>query len=818
MQPTPTTQLDKLSGIVERVTFHSDETGWSVLKVKPFGAPNTLETVTVHQAKVFAGASMDFFGEWSEHPKFGRQFKALNIVEQKPASSAALEKYLGSGLIKGVGPKTAKKIVKHFGKRTLEVFENTIDDLLSVPTIAQKKLESIKTSWEEHKSIRDVMIFLQGHGVSTLFAVKIFKQYGNNAISTVQENPYKLSRDIYGIGFFSADKIALSIGIPRDGAARISAGIKHILDSAREDGHCYLLKEQVIDGVNTLLELSNEKIISEIIIEMIARNEIKKRVINILEQNIVNNECFYAPSLFFDEINSVKKIKQLQQSRHNVSTDLVTKLVNNYCQKESITLSDEQIKSVIQIPQYGVSVLTGGPGCGKTTTTKVLVKTLKALGKNIALAAPTGRAAKRMSEVIGTEAKTLHRMLEWNPTSGGFKKNDTNHLPNDFVIIDEASMLDISLISSLLKALSPNCQLLLIGDPDQLPSVGAGQVLKDILDSKVVPTFHLNKIFRQAAKSKIIQFAHELNRGETPNIPSPISNAKFWSDGTDCFFIDSEEATKEQLKFISKVKHFLGNNIDGRNDIENEEPFSIPEKFKHVDLEKIILATTPINELKAVLKKIPPHSTLHYGHGAVETILRLYSKTIHEKFSNDIEIQILSPQIRGSLGTANLNKTIQEKVNPYSPNKSQLMLGDKIFRVGDRVIQIRNNYDLLTFNGDIGQIIHLDIEEQTCTVKFNDDHRCVEYKRENLNELNLAYAITVHKSQGSEFGAVIIPVTSQHFKMLFRNIIYTGLTRAKKVAIFVGSRKAMAMAIRTVDSKSRQTTLKILLQESGTFQ
>jgi exodeoxyribonuclease V alpha subunit len=376
-------------------------------------------------------------------------------------------------------------------------------------------------------------------------------------------------------------------------------------------------------------------------------------------------------------------------------------------------------------------------------------------------------------------------------------------------------MLDINLTASLLKALAPNCQLLLIGDPDQLPSVGAGSVLNDLLKSSKVPTFNLTKIFRQAAKSNIIKYAHEINRGSTPKIPSPIKDSSIWNDGTDCFFIDSEEATKEQIRFISKVKKAIGTIEKEIEDPNIEYCLNIPNKFRHVNIEKVAQASNQMEELKAVLKSVHPHSTLHFGHSALETIVRLYSKTIKEKFGTNTEVQILSPQIRGSLGTANLNRTIQQAVNPPAAHKAQIAFGDKLFRINVRVIQTRNNYDLLTFNGDIGVITNINSEDQACTLYFKEDDRYVEYKRENIGELMLAYAITIHKSQGSEFGAVIIPVTTQHFKMLFRNLIYTGLTRAKKAMIFVGNRKALAMAINTIDNRERQTFLKELLDNSN---
>lgn len=833
---------EKLAGIVERVTFHSAETGWSILKVSPYNTPKAMVTVVIHQAKVFAGASMDFYGGWVTHPKFGEQFKAERAIEKKPASSAALEKYLGSGLIKGVGPKTAKKIVKHFGDRTLEVFESKIEELLNVPTIANKKLVQIKNSWDEHKSIRDVMMFLQSHGVSTLFAVKVFKAYGNEAIKIVSENPYRLARDIYGIGFFSADAIALKMGFDRDGVPRVQSGIKHVLDQSRDDGHCYLTSDQILSKTGELLQLQNDELVLNSLNTLFEENEIKKRAIT---EDGRSFECFYAKTLYWDERYVAKKSIELLGGFICTDDTRIDDWISKYCQQNDITLSDEQSESVSTIVRRPFSILTGGPGCGKTTTTKVLVKLLQAMRKRITLAAPTGRAAQRMSEVIGMEAKTIHRLLEFGPQKGGFKKGEDDKLVTDFLIIDECSMLDINLAASLLKAIGNTTQVLLIGDPDQLPSVGAGAVLHDMLDSGRIPHFRLTQIFRQAQASSIIKFAHQINKGETPQILSPMAVKDLWAKDIDCMFIDSEEVTREQASFIMRSKQVISkaidyqemhyvqvdnklvgkiHEVDGHVEIDhlfcpdiddeniNAPIFNIPRKFSHVDLAKLANSKNEIEELKSVLKKVHPWSSLNYGLTALETIRRIYTKTIKEKLGVNCEIQILTPQVRGTLGTANLNTTIQETVNPQRPGSVQVRIGDRILREGDRIIQTRNNYDLNVFNGDIGVITSIDAEDYSCLINFGGNDKMVTYQKEDLTEISLAYAITIHKSQGSEFEAVIIPVTTQHYKMLFRNLIYTGLTRGRKLAILVGSRKALAMAVRSLDSRKRQTALKYLLQ------
>ena len=847
--PAPVVHLERLIGIVERVTFHSPETGWTVLKVTSFKDPAKLTTVLIHQAKVFAGATMEFHGSWTQHPKHGEQFKAVDAIEKKPATSAALEKYLGSGLIHGVGPATAKKIVGFFKEQTLEIFESKIDELMKVPGIAEKKLEQIKTSWDEHKSIRDVMIFLQGNGISTLFAVKIYKAYGDKAIEIVSANPYRLAHDIYGIGFFSADKIALKMGFERDGILRIEAGIKHVLASSRDEGHCYLTESQILGSTTELLgeDIRHEKILL-VLESLLASDQVKAR--RLPDDEGVIESCYYSKSLYFDELNVAQKIKALLGIRLQTDGARVALWVSRYCKTHEIQLSDEQAAAVCGISSDSFSILTGGPGCGKTTTTKVLVQLLMAMKKKVLLAAPTGRAAQRMTEVIGREAKTLHRLLEWSPQEGGFKRGEKEPLSADFIIIDECSMLDISLASSVLKAVPPGCQLLFIGDPDQLPAVGAGDVLNDLLQSKLVPRYRLNKVFRQAAQSSIIRYAHQINSGIVPKIVSPLAHLTAFKDGEDCLFLDADEATQEQLKFLARAKFaiqktieggendshvikmgekFLGRMQKGEAGIEIDPSYfpdeatkdevqapvlSIPEKLKHVDLEKLSKAQGAIGELLQVIKSVHPWSSLHYGLTAQDSVVRLYTKSIKEWVGNDPEVQVLTPQVRGTLGTINLNQRLQEAANPPAPGKFQLQIGEKILRAGDRVIQTRNNYDLGVFNGDIGRIVKVETEDQMIEVKFSGpDQKVILYKRDDLSELSLAYAITIHKSQGSEFQAVIIPVLSQHFNMLFRNLIYTALTRAKKLAVFVGSRKAFAMAVHQIDNRHRQTALTLLLDK-----
>jgi len=843
--------MENLKGVVERITYHNPENGWSVLRVVAFNNPYQQETVVVHQTKVFAGATMEFQGSWIDHPKYGRQFRATLAEEKKPASAAALEKYLGSGLIKGVGPKTAKKIVQYFRKKTLEIFETQIERLTEVPGIANKKLEMISHAWSEHKAVREVMMFLQTHGISTLFAVRIYKEYGENSIQYVSEDPYRLATDFYGIGFFSADRVALSIGFAPDSNHRIIAAIRHILSASRNFGHCYLTLSQIQKQVTELLGFDPQARISEMLDHMQ-----QEKLLMVRYLNPEHEACYYSKSLYFDELYVARRVSAMCNAPPiSVEKGRVERWISLYCKAKHISLSEEQARAISAIVCKKFSILTGGPGCGKTTTTFVIVKLIEAMGEaessgtlakkskkaaendqqdakssrkemKIMLTAPTGRAAQRMTEVIGKEAKTIHRLLEWQ--AGEFKKNEKTPLKVDFLIVDECSMLDISLTASLLKAVPELCQVLFIGDADQLPSVGAGNVLKDMIASDVVPCLTLTQIFRQAEESLIIRYAHQINRGTMPWISSPFKEPELWHNHIDCMFIDSDEATKEQIRFITQVKRVCkpqfadsdpSSNIAALYEFAVNEPIrayeteiKIPAKFHHVDINALYRADTEVKELITVLKSVHPWSSLHYGYDAGDVVRELYQEWIPRYYGKGCEIQILSPMTRGTLGTVSLNRAIQLSVNPAHEGKRELKVGEKIFRTGDRVIHRRNNYDLGVFNGDIGAIVEIDTMELSCSVSFYPDSRVVHYQRDDILELDLAYAITIHKSQGSEFDIVIIPLLSQHFKMLFRNLIYTGLTRAKKLAVFVGTRKAMAMAVNNQDTTLRQTALKELLR------
>ncbi len=843
--------MEKLIGIIQRVTYHNNENGWTVLKVSPLDKPHELKTVTIHQANVFAGATIEFEGEWVQHPKYGEQFKSYSSFECKPASASALEKYIGSGLIYGVGPKIAKRIVKYFGKETLDVFENNIERLKEVTGIAQTKLDQIQSSWTEHREIRNVMLFLQEYGVSTLFAVKIFKTYGNDAINIVKDNPYQLSKDIYGIGFFSADKIALSMGIEKDSPKRMQAAVSHVLAAAREQGHCYLELENIQSDVEALLKENFSELLVGVVNRMEKENDLKVR----LKQEKDNEtKCYYSKSLYYDELHTAEIAKTFLSKHISVDSERVKDWLYRFNEQQEFPLSDEQFSAVLGICQQAFSILTGGPGCGKTTTTKALVKLLLAMKKKVTLAAPTGRAAQRMSEVIGMEAQTIHRLLVWQPHTGQFKKSREEPLETDFVIIDECSMLDISISASLLKAIPETAQVLFIGDPNQLPSVGAGNVLKDLIESTKVPCFNLKKIFRQASESQIIEFAHQIIKRQIPRIESPINVPDIWNQNTDCLFVDSEEATKEQLQFIKKIRQSMryvienegiafvreqtsGDVADNYKAITQEGDiyinntseseidelrktgirsyiFNVPNNYLHADIQSLLKSESDAEALKNIIKGIHPWSSLNYGFTASEMVVRLYTKTIKERLGVHTEVQILTPMTVGSMGTRNLNQIVQNTANPIDASKASLQIGERIFRTGDRVIQRRNNYDLEVFNGDIGHISSIDNQNMTLQITYitGKNRREVHYEKQDILDIDLAYAITIHKSQGSEFDAVIIPVVLQHFNMLYQNLIYTALTRAKKLAIFVGTRKALGIAVRNIDNRSRKTMLNRLMQ------
>ncbi len=703
--------MTKLRGVVEHITYQNPENGWSVMKVKVKDYKD-LVTLTGSLLDVPVGSVLLCEGQWKVDARYGQQYVVESWEEVMPATIYGIEKYLGSGLIKGIGPAYARAIVSRFGLEILEVIENDIERLLEVPRLGRKRMEKIRESWEKQKDIKEVMVFLQGYGVSTAYAAKIYRQYQKDAIKTVKENPYKLADDIWGIGFKTADGIASKMGYENNDPRRCRSGILYTLNRLAEEGHVYAEPEQLVTAAKELLQ-ADEEPIRKAIADMIEAKDL-----------IADNDVLYLPPFYHAENGSAKRLTSLLSE--SLFSDMAAEEAVPYGNQSNngIVYDEVQQAAIKQALESKVMVLTGGPGTGKTTTTQGIIAAFKSRGMQILLAAPTGRAAKRMTEATGMEAKTIHRLLEYNPMDG-YKRNDENPLEGDALIVDECSMIDIMLFYNLMKAIPANMCLILVGDIDQLPSVGAGNVLRDIIDSQRIPVVRLTRIFRQAQTSRIVMNAHAINAGRFPN----ISNGK----DTDFFFIKAEDAEAIPQLIVSLVRDRLS---------------------------------------------------------------RAYSY-------NPKEIQVLTPMQRGNVGAGNLNTELQNALNPSGES---LTRGGYTFRRGDKVMQIRNNYDKNVFNGDIGYVNAVDTTERTLTVIY--DGRLVEYDVSELDELTLAYAVTIHKSQGSEFPVVVIPVTMKHFVMLQRNLIYTGITRAKKICVLVGTTKALAYAIHNQTVSRRNTKLK----------
>jgi exodeoxyribonuclease V alpha subunit len=734
----PNSQLEQLQGIVQRLTYHSEESGYTVARFK---APRTSELITItgNFANIQAGQTLQLQGTWKDHPKFGAQFQVTQYRETKPATITGIEKYLGSGLIKGVGPVTARRIVAHFGLETLEIIENQIDRLVEVPGIAQKRVKLIQAAWVTQKAIKEVMLFLQSHGVSTTYAVKIYKQYGDAAIETVTHNPYQLATDVYGIGFVTADAIARNLGIAPDSEFRYRSGILHVLGEASEEGHCFLPEAELIHRVVKRLEIADHRPNPEQVLgltqQMVVDGELVKTEEPIAE---LNQFGYYAPPFFGAEQKLAERLQQLLQQPLEVDLPRVQRWIDRFIEKTGTQLSEQQRYAVEMAASQRLLVLTGGPGCGKTFTTRTIVALWKAMGKAIALASPTGRAAQRLSEITEQEAKTIHRLLEFDPKNMKFKRDQENPIPAQALVIDEASMLDLFLANSLIKAISLNSQLLLVGDINQLSSVGPGAVLQDLITSQQVPIVRLTQVFRQAQKSQIITNAHLINTGQVPRLEL-VSNRP----QSDCLWLTAPEPA---------------NGVQGIQDL--------------------------------IADLIP-----QMGFNAVN------------------DVQVLCPMTRGEVGTRNLNTVLQHLINPPSHEKAEIGRGGLTLRVGDRVIQKVNDYDREVFNGDLGTIAAINEEEQDVIVQFSG--RSVSYDYADLNEITLAWAVTVHKSQGSEYPVVILPIYMQHYLMLSRNLLYTGLTRARKLAILVGPKKAIALAVGQIKDQNRHTLLALRLQKSS---
>lgn len=705
----------KIRCVVEHITYQNAENGYSIMKVKVKGY-NDLVTIVGSLLDVPVGSVLLCDGDWKVDKKYGSQFVVQSWEEVMPATIYGIEKYLGSGLVKGIGPKFAKLIVNKFGLETIDVIESDVERLYEVAGIGKVRVEKIRESWEKQKDIKNVMLFLQGYGVSTAYAAKIYRQYGKKSIENVKGNPYTLADDIWGIGFKTADGIASKMGYEKNDLRRCGSGLLYTLNQLGNEGHVYAEEEQLVKAAVSLLE-ADEESIRQAMSDMIQAEKLMK------EENAV-----YLPPFYHSECGTAKRLLTLMSASDNgkhPQFDLKA------IEKETgIEYDEVQIAAIRQAVDSKVMVLTGGPGTGKTTTTQGIIAALKTAGLQILLAAPTGRAAKRMSEATGMEAKTIHRLLEFNPADG-YKRNDENPLEGDALIIDECSMIDIILMNNLMKAIPLGMRLVFVGDIDQLPSVGAGNVLRDIIDSQKIPVIRLTRIFRQAQTSRIVMSAHAINRGAFPD----LSNGK----DTDFFFIKNDDAEQVADHIVQLVKN-----------------------------------------------RLP----------------KAYSMSTNK-------IQVLTPMQRGVVGASNLNIVLQEAINP---NKTGLNRGGYSFREGDRVMQIRNNYDKNVFNGDLGYVQAVDMVERTLIVDF--DGTLVEYEVSELDELTLAYATTIHKSQGSEYPIVVMPVLMNHYVMLQRNLIYTGITRAKKICVLIGSTKALAYAIHNMTVLKRNTKLKERLNPS----
>lgn len=727
----------RIRGVVERITYQNPENGYTVLKcaVKNY---NDLVTVVGNLLDVNVGSVLLVDGNWKIDSKYGRQFLAESWEETMPATVFGIEKYLGSGLIKGVGPKFAKRIVQKFGTETIEVIESDEKRLLEVEGIGKKRIQMIHESWEKQKEIKNIMLFLQDHGVSTAFAGKIYRQYGNESIQIVKENPFRLADDIWGIGFRTADGIAQKLGFEKDDFARIRSGIMYTLSALADEGHVYAEREQLIKKAVELLE-ADEMCIAGAIEKM---RENKDLICEAWREE--EGDSIYLPPFYYAETGVASRLRRLtqtpaqdrlwtslMQARQKTGNQDLSVDVKKIQERVHMEYDEVQTEAIRQSAISKVMVLTGGPGTGKTTTTQGIITAFQSFGLKILLAAPTGRAAKRMTEATGLEAKTIHRLLECKPPEG-YQKNEENPLEGDVLIVDECSMIDIVLMNSLLKAIPLGMRLILVGDIDQLPSVGAGNVLRDIMDSGTVPVIRLTRIFRQALSSRIITNAHRINQGQMPDI----------SNGADTDFF-----------FTSK-----------------EEPEEAAEEI-----------------VKLVKTKLP----------------RYYAVA-------PSQIQVLTPMQRGVVGAGKLNLMLQEALNPQG---DQLFRSGYAYRINDKVMQIRNNYEKEVFNGDIGLIVSVDMQNRVLSVDF--DGRIVSYESTELDEIVHAYATTIHKAQGSEYPIVVMPVLMSHFVMLQRNLIYTGITRAKKVLVIVGTKKALAYAVRNVTVTKRNTHLKMRLRESG---
>ena len=714
-------QEKTLSGTIERVTFHNEENGYCVLRVSMSDARKT-QTVVGNCAAPNAGEEIAARGEWIEDDQYGSQFRASEISTSEPDNLKGIERYLGSGLIDGIGPTYAKKLVNKFGPEVFNIIDDRSKRLEEVEGIGPKRRKEIKKSWEKQKSVRRIMVFLHQHGISTARAVRIYKTYGDESIKKLKNNPYRLSHDLHGVGFKTADTIASKLGINFDDCSRIKAGLQFALQTATGNGHCALPETELIESATELLGVDQIKI-EDCLKKIITKSEVIRDEINSVPM-------IFPPQLIASEKIVSQKILNLASKKPDYPKVEIEKALS-WCQKKiGYPLAEGQRKAVELALRERVLIITGGPGVGKTTILRSVLMILRAKKVAPILCAPTGRAAKRMSETTGLEASTIHRLLEFKGQSGKFAHDENNPVEGDLFIVDEASMIDIQLMSSFLRALPKNAHLILVGDVDQLPSVGPGSVLSDMIQSNELPVARLNEIFRQSSESRIITAAHEINEGI---LPIELSKSARNNPNSDFFFISSDEPDKTA------------------ETIANIVSLRVPEK----------LGLDPVND-----------------------------------------IQVITPMHRGSLGTQALNRKLQDSLNPASESTFEIERFGARYRVGDKVIQTRNNYEKETLNGDIGKVIEISTDPGKVIIQFSGQ-RTVSYEPGELDEISPGFAITVHKSQGSEFPCVVIPVSTQHFLLLQRNLLYTAITRGSQVVVLVGQKKAAAMAVKNIDTKER---------------
>jgi exodeoxyribonuclease V alpha subunit len=712
-----------LQGTLERITYLNEESQYVVARLEVPGRPDPA-TIVGNLLSVTPGETLRLHGAWTRHEKYGEQFRVERYETIAPATLTGIQRYLGSGLIKGIGPIFARRLVDAFGLDTLRVIEEEPSRLRSVEGIGSVRAKRIAAAWAEQKDIRQVMLFLQGHGVSSAYGVKIFKTYGQTAIATVKANPYRLAGDIHGIGFKTADRIARSLGVPSDSPLRAQAGILYVLNGLAEEGHVYAPEAEL------LLEAEKAIQIPRALLDPAIAGAAREGHIAV-DELPGGDRAIYLKALHMAEEQIARRLADLLQApRAPIQID-VEKALGWVEGHSRLLLAPRQREAIRMALAQKALVITGGPGTGKTTILRCIISILERKGLRIHLAAPTGRAAKRMSEATGRQAKTIHRLLEWSPTEGGFQRNTHRPLETDVIIVDEASMIDLVLMHSLLRAVPLSATLVLVGDADQLPSVGPGTVLRDVLASRRVPAVVLSEIFRQAERSRIVRNAHRVNHGEYPDLSRPPQG--------------------EESDF-----HFL--------------PEEDPDRLQRL-------------------------------------IVELVAERLPRKYGLDplADIQVLTPMHRGVVGSVRLNAALQAALNPGGADGGEVARAGHLFRPGDRVMQIRNNYEKEVYNGDIGQIRRIDPEDQEVDVWM--DGRRVTFGFHELDELIPAYAVTVHKSQGSEYPAVVLPVHTTHFPMLQRTLLYTAITRARRLLVLVGTRKALAIAVRNDAAQRRYSRL-----------